>query len=137
MVSFKKIKSFALISVFDKSNLGFLCDLLKKNKIGIISTGSTSKKIKSLGYNCFEISDLTKFNEVLDGRVKTLHPKIYISILHNRKDNGHKKTLYCDNTERKCHVCFGTLFLLVTPPSLENHGTFFRYFHSTKFFYEH
>ena len=92
MVSLKKIKSFALISVFDKSNLKFLCNLLKKNKIGIISTGSTSKKIKSLGYDCFEISKLTKFNEVLDGRVKTLHPNIYISLLHKRNNQNHKKT---------------------------------------------
>ena len=92
MVSFKKIKSFALISVFDKSNLDFLCKLFKKYEIGIISSGSTSKKIKSLGYNCFEISKLTKFDEVLDGRVKTLHPNIYISILHNRDNNDHIKT---------------------------------------------
>ena len=92
MVSFKKIKSFALISVFDKSNLDFLCKLFKKYEIGMISSGSTSKKIRSLGYNCFEISKLTKFNEVLDGRVKTLHPKIYISILHNRDNHDHKKT---------------------------------------------
>jgi len=92
LVSFKKIKSFALISVFDKSNLGFLCDLLKKYKIGIISSGSTSKKIRSLGYKCYEISKLTKFNEVLDGRVKTLHPNIYISLLHNRDNHDHKKT---------------------------------------------
>ncbi len=92
MASFKKIESFALISVYDKSNLKFLCSLLKKNKIGIISTGSTSKRIKSLGYNCFEISKLTKFEEVLDGRVKTLHPNIYISILHKRNDNKQKQT---------------------------------------------
>ena len=75
MVSFKKIKSFALISVFDKSNLNLLCDLFQKNKIGIVASGSTSNKIRSLGYNCFEISKLTKLNEVLDGRVKTFHPK--------------------------------------------------------------
>ena len=92
MVSFKKIKSFALISVYEKINLDFLCELFKKNKIGIISTGSTSEKIRSLGYKCFEISELTKFNEALDGRVKTLHPHIYISILHNRDNRGHIKT---------------------------------------------
>ena len=92
MVSFKKIKSFALVSVYDKKNISLLCNILKKNKIGIISTGTTSKKIKSLGFDCFEISSLTKFKEVLDGRVKTLHPKIYISILHNRNNETHKKT---------------------------------------------
>ena len=66
MVSFKKIKSFALISVFDKSNLRFLCEVLKKNKIGIISSGSTSNKIRSLDYNCFEISKLTIQTKVSD-----------------------------------------------------------------------
>ena len=92
MVSHKKINSFALVSVFDKTNINSLCNILKQNRIGIISTGSTSKKIKSLGFDCFEISNLTNFNEVLDGRVKTLHPKIYISILHNRNNDNHKKT---------------------------------------------
>ena len=92
MVSHKKINSFALVSVFNKKNIRVLCNALKKNKIGIISTGSTSKKIKSLGFDCFEISSLTNFNEVLGGRVKTLHPKIYISILHNRHNDNHKKT---------------------------------------------
>ncbi len=97
MVNFKKIKSFALVSVYNKTNVNFLCKILKANKIGIISTGSTSKKIKSLGYDCFEISNLTRFNEVLDGRVKTLHPKIYISILHNRNNDNHVKTFNNSN----------------------------------------
>ncbi len=91
MVSLKKINSFALVSVYYKKNLSLLCNVLKKNKIGIIATGSTSKKIKSLGFDCFEISRLTNFDEVLDGRVKTLHHKIYISILHNRNNSNHKK----------------------------------------------
>ena len=92
MVSHKKINSFALVSVFNKTKISFLCKILKQNKVGIISTDSTSKKIKSLGFDCLEISSLTNFNEVLDGRVKTLHPKIYISILHNRNNDNHKKT---------------------------------------------
>ncbi len=92
MVSNKKIESFALISVYNKKNISFLCNVLQKNKIGIISTGNTAKKIKSLGFNCFEISKVTNFDEVLEGRVKTLHPKIYISILHSRNKKEHKKT---------------------------------------------
>ena len=85
LVSFKKIKSFALISVFDKNNLHFLCELFKKNKIGIISSGSTSNKIRSLGYKCFEISKLTKFNEVLDGRVKNTSSKyLYLCITQQK-----------------------------------------------------
>ena len=92
MVSLKNINSHALVSVYNKKNIRFLCNVLKKNKIGIISTGSTSKKIKSLGFECKEISRLTNFKEVLDGRVKTIHPNIYISILHNRDNNAHNKT---------------------------------------------
>ena len=97
MVINKKINSFALISVYNKNNLSFLCNFLEKNQIGIISTGSTSKKIKSLGYECLNISKLTNFKEVLNGRVKTLHPKIYISILHDRDNNDHKKTFSKSN----------------------------------------
>ena len=90
MVAIKKINSFALVSIYNKKNIALLCKIFKENNIGIISTGSTYKKIKSLGVDSFEVSKLTKFKEVLNGRVKTLHPKIYISILHNRHNNDHK-----------------------------------------------
>ena len=69
-----KIRS-ALISVSDKNKLVDILKLLKKYKIKIISSGGTYKKIKSLGYECIEVSDYTNFPEILDGRVKTLHPK--------------------------------------------------------------
>ena len=77
----------ALISVFDKKNLFSLCNEFKKQKIELISTGSTGKYIKKLGFKCKLISDLTKFKEMLGGRVKTLHSNIYVSILHNRSKN--------------------------------------------------
>mgnify|MGYP001192092249 CR=1 FL=1 len=92
MVNSKNVGSYALISVYDKRNISSLCKTLKKNKIKIISTGSTSKKIKELGYKCTEISKVTKFKEVLSGRVKTLHPNIYISILHDRLNPNHKNS---------------------------------------------
>ena len=91
MDTFKNVRSHALVSVYDKKNIKFLCEVLKQNKIGIVSTGSTHKKIKSLGFTSLKLSRLTKFDEVLDGRVKTLHPKIYISILYNRNDTHHRK----------------------------------------------
>ena len=81
--------NYALISVYDKSNLKYLCNNLKKNKYKFISTGSTCKKIKSLGFDCIEISKVTKFKEILDGRVKTLNPKIYGSILFKRNNKKH------------------------------------------------
>tara|TARA_Y100000590_G_scaffold457263_1_gene609537 strand:- start:433 stop:1950 length:1518 start_codon:yes stop_codon:yes gene_type:complete len=80
------MNNYALISVYDKSNLPQLCRLFKKYKIKIISTGNTAKHIKKLGYSSMEISNITKFKEILDGRVKTLHPKIHASILFKRKN---------------------------------------------------
>ena len=67
----------ALISVSNKKNLSTLLSILKKYKIKIISSGGTFKEIKKLGFNCIEVSNFTKSPEILDGRVKTLHPKIH------------------------------------------------------------
>ena len=83
---------YALISVFNKINLDFVCKIFKKNNIKIISTGSTSKYIKKIGYNCMSVSSLTKFKEILDGRVKTIHPKIHASLLYKRSDKNHIKS---------------------------------------------
>ena len=84
-----KIKS-ALVSVFDKENIPSLLKCLKKHNIKIISSGGTYKSIKKLGYKCIELSNYTGFKEMLDGRVKTLHPKIHAGILHDRKNKAHK-----------------------------------------------
>ena len=82
-------KKYALISVFDKKNLFSICKTLTHYNIGIISTGLTAKNIKSIGFNCKTISNLTKFPEILDGRVKTLHPKIHASLLYDRINKKH------------------------------------------------
>ena len=80
----KKIKK-ALISISDKTNLKFLLKTLSKYKIQIISSGGTYKKIKKLGFNCLEVSKYTGSQEILEGRVKTLHPKIHAGILARRE----------------------------------------------------
>jgi len=85
-------KKYALISVFDKTDLFYICKILTKLKIGLISTGSTSQKIIKDGFKCELVSDLTKFKEILNGRVKTLHPKIHASILYDRKNKYHIHT---------------------------------------------
>ena len=85
------VKKYALISVHDKSKLKYLCANLIKNDYILIATTSTAKKIKSFGFNSIDISKITKFKEILDGRVKTLHPKIFSSILFDRKINKHVK----------------------------------------------
>ncbi len=87
-----KIKN-ALISVSDKENLESVLRILKKNKINVISSGGTYKSIKKLGFNCVEVSQYTGFEEMLDGRVKTLHPKIHSGILFKRDKKTHKKQM--------------------------------------------
>ena len=94
----KKIKS-ALISVSDKSNLKPLLEILKKNKINLISSGGTFKIIKKLKFKCTEVSDYTGFKEILGGRVKTLHPKIHAGILGKRNNKYHLKELKRNNFE--------------------------------------
>ena len=94
----KKIKS-ALISVSDKSNLKPLLKILKKNKIRLISSGGTYKAIKKLKFKCLEVSDFTGANEILGGRVKTLHPKIYAGILNQRKNKTHLIEMGLENFE--------------------------------------
>ena len=94
----KKIKT-ALISVSDKKDLKPLLNILKKNKIKIISSGGTYKEIKKLKFKCFEVSDFTGSPEILDGRVKTLHPKIHAGILNKRNNKSHLKDLKNNNFE--------------------------------------
>tara|TARA_B100000963_G_C22603125_1_gene661224 strand:- start:308 stop:913 length:606 start_codon:yes stop_codon:yes gene_type:complete len=85
------IKKFALISVYDKDKLSYLCSNLIKNNYSLISTGSTGNKIRSMGYNCIDVSSITKFKEIFDGRIKTLHHLIYASLLFIRDNPNHKK----------------------------------------------
>ncbi len=87
-----KIKN-ALVSLSDKDNIIPLLQIFKKYNIKIISSGGTYKIIKKLGYNCIELSKYTGFKEMLDGRVKTLHPKIHAGILHDRKNRAHKNEM--------------------------------------------
>jgi len=95
-MNLKRIKR-AIISVSDKSNLKIILPTLKKFKIEIISSGGTIKKIKSMKYNCVEVSHYTGFPEVLSGRVKTLHPKIHAGILNIRKNAAHRRDLKKQN----------------------------------------
>jgi len=94
----KKIKT-ALISVSDKKNLKPLLNILKKNKIKIISSGGTYREIKKLNFKCLEVSKFTNSPEILDGRVKTLHPKIHAGILNKREKKSHLKDLKNHNYE--------------------------------------
>ena len=91
-----KVKN-ALISISNKENLNSLLKTFKKYHINIISSGGTYAAIKKLGYQCTELSKYTGFKEMLDGRVKTLHPKIHAGILHDRQNKKHKSEMSKQN----------------------------------------
>jgi len=95
-MNLKRVKR-AIISVSDKSNLRIILPILKKFKIKIVSSGGSFKKIKNMKYNCVEVSNYTGFPEMLGGRIKTLHPKIYAGILNIRKNISHIKDLKKQN----------------------------------------
>jgi phosphoribosylaminoimidazolecarboxamide formyltransferase/IMP cyclohydrolase len=79
----------ALISLSDKSGLDDLAAGLARHGIEIVSTGGTAAKLRELGANVRDISDLTGFPEMMDGRVKTLHPKVHGGLLGVRDNPDH------------------------------------------------
>ena len=117
----KKIKT-ALISVSDKKNLKPLLFSLKKNNIKIISSGGTYKEIKKLKFKCLEVSKFTGSPEILEGRVKTLHPKIHAGILNKRKSKIHLKDLKNNNFENIDLVIVNFYPFEETLKSTKNHN---------------
>ncbi len=85
------MKKFALVSVYNKNNLRYLCSNLVKNNYSLISTGSTGNKIRSMGFKCIDVSKITKFKEMFNGRIKTLNPLIYASLLYIKDNEDHKQ----------------------------------------------
>ena len=83
----------ALISVTDKSGIEEFARALGEFGIQILSTGGTAKTISQAGIPIMEVSDFTGFPEMLDGRVKTLHPKIHGGILGLRSKSEHLKAM--------------------------------------------
>lgn len=81
----------ALISVSDKTGLIEFAKFLHEQKIEIISTGGTAKALRDAGINVVDISNFTGFPEIMDGRVKTLHPKVHGGLLNVRSDAEHQK----------------------------------------------
>ena len=83
----------ALISVYDKKGVVDFAKGLSDLGIELISTGGTAKKLKEAGIPVMAISDLTGYPEMLDGRVKTLHPKIHAGLLAQRSKPEHQQQL--------------------------------------------
>ena len=83
----------ALISVSDKAGVVELARGLSKLGVEIVSTGGTAKMLRGKGIPVKEVSEITKFPEILGGRVKTLHPAVHAGILAKRDEPSHMKTL--------------------------------------------
>jgi len=83
----------AVVSVSNKTGLSEIVSFLKHFDIEILSTGGTKKYLDGLDLNPLEISSYTGFPEIMDGRVKTLHPKIHGGILNIRDDNEHQMSM--------------------------------------------
>lgn len=83
----------ALLSVSDKTNLTEFAHFLVEKGYNLLSTGGTFKHLKDAGIPVTEVKDITGFPEILDGRVKTLHPNIHGGIMARRSDEAHMKTL--------------------------------------------
>lgn len=87
-----KIKT-ALISVSDKRGMVPFAAALRDLGVQLISTGGTAKALRKGGLDVIEVSERTGFPEILDGRVKTLHPRIHAAILARHSDTNHNQTL--------------------------------------------
>jgi phosphoribosylaminoimidazolecarboxamide formyltransferase/IMP cyclohydrolase len=123
-VEYKQVKR-ALLSVTDKTGLVDFARQLSGMNVELISTGGTARVLRDVGLKVRDISDLTGFPEMLDGRVKTLHPKVHGGILHIRSSAEHQAAvaeqgiesidmvvvnLYAfEETARKPGVSFGEL----------------------------
>lgn len=83
----------ALISVSDKTGIVEFAKKLMDLGVEIVSTGGSYQRLKDSGVNAINVSDITKFEECLDGRVKTLHPNVHAGILAMRSNEEHMKTL--------------------------------------------
>ena len=83
-----KIKR-ALISLTDKSGIEDFAAALDKLGVEILSTGGTAERLRQAGIRVVDVSEFTGFPEMLDGRVKTLHPKVHGGILHQRSNPAH------------------------------------------------
>ncbi|BAV91777.1 IMP cyclohydrolase [Candidatus Desulfovibrio trichonymphae] len=83
----------AILSVTDKNGLVDFAAFLTMRNVEVISTGGTQKTLEAAGLPVTAVSDVTGFPEILDGRVKTLHPKIHAGILANKDNPSHLAAL--------------------------------------------
>ncbi|MEO1019205.1 MAG: bifunctional phosphoribosylaminoimidazolecarboxamide formyltransferase/IMP cyclohydrolase, partial [Pseudomonadota bacterium] len=84
----------ALISVSDKTGIVELASFLHAQEVELLSTGGTARALREAGLPIKEVSEYTGQVEIMDGRVKTLHPMVHGGILARRDDGNHTKSLF-------------------------------------------
>ena len=89
----------ALVSVWDKTGLEDVARALHAKGVEIVSTGSTAATIAALGIPVQQVQDVTGFPECLDGRVKTLHPRIHAGLLADVREDSHREQLHAFEIE--------------------------------------
>ena len=90
----------ALISVSDKTGIVDLASFLASNKVELLSTGGTAKALRDAGLEVIDVSDFTGAPECLDGRVKTLHPKVHGGILGVRGNATHEAEMTANRIQK-------------------------------------
>ena len=99
------MKKRALISVTDKTGIVEFASGLIGLGYEVVSTGGTMKQLREAGLDCIAIDDVTGFPEILDGRVKTLHPMVHGGLLFRRDDPKHVETVEKMNIQPIDIVC--------------------------------
>src|SRR6187549_535292 len=89
----------ALLSVFDKTGLAELGRALAERGVTLVSTGGSAKALREAGLTVLDVSEVTGFPEMMDGRVKTLHPKIHGGLLAIRDDVAHVEAMKAHGIE--------------------------------------
>jgi len=95
----------ALLSVSDKRGIAELAQALEELGVEIVSTGGTARELAGAGISAREIEDFTHFPEMMDGRVKTLHPRLYAGLLARRDDERHLDAAATQGIEQVDLVC--------------------------------
>jgi phosphoribosylaminoimidazolecarboxamide formyltransferase/IMP cyclohydrolase len=95
----------ALISVSDKTGVADFAGELAEIGVEIVSTGGTATALRDAGIEVTDVSEFTGQEEILDGRVKTLHPRLHAALLARREDPEHMATLRREGIEPIDLVC--------------------------------
>lgn len=113
------MKKRALISVFNKTGLvNFVDSLVHEFDYEIISTGGTANELREAGLSVLEVSDVTGFPEMLDGRVKSMHPKIIGGVIADQANPKHMEQIEANQIER-IHMVVCNLYDFQAKPSIE------------------